>query len=361
MPGNSYVVRTFRKATIKDVAQHASVSTTTVSVFVSGREDVCSPETAERIRAAIAALHYTPSSLTGGLRRRATTTIGVCMHTPFDADVAYGNLFFEKLWRGIAAEADRENYALLHYPAAVRAGESSDAFLDGRVDGMLFHSHDNARPARVAAAGMPTVLLTRSLDLPENCGAAWADEAQTAELALSHLWELGHRRIAHVAGPVELQLVDPRQEQPDDIAIRRRDGYTAWMQARSAYDPNLVGLAGSWTGSRVAEIVAAWLRLPEPPTAVFCANDTLAFAVIAAARRQGRRVPEDLSVVGVDNSPAACDCAIPLTSIEVPIEAVGREGMSALLRLTQGAPLEDCRVALPVSEIVVRSSAVSLH
>lgn len=349
-------MRTFRKATIKDVAQHAGVSTTTVSVFVSGREDVCSPETAERIRTAIAALHYTPSSLTGGLRRQATSTIGVCIHSPFDVDVAYGTLFFEKLWRGITREADREDYALLHYPAAVREGESSDAFLDGRVGGMLFHSHDNARPARVAAAGMPAVLLTRSLDLPEGCGAAYADEAQTADLALSHLWDLGHRRIAHVAGPVELQLVDPQQEQPDDIALRRRDGYVAWMQAHSAYDPDLIAVAGGWKGNRVPEIVAAWTRLPEPPTAAFCANDALALAVIAAARRRGWRVPEDLSVVGVDNSPAACESDIPLTSVEAPVEAVGREGMRALFRSMRGAPLEECRIALPVSDIVVRSS-----
>ena len=78
--------------------------------------------------------------------------------------------------------------------------------------------------------------------------------------------------------------------------------------------------------------------------------------MIEAARQRGWRVPEDLSVVGVDDSPAAREADIPLTSIEVPIEGVGREGMRALLRLMQGAPLEDCRVALPVSEIVVRCS-----
>jgi DNA-binding LacI/PurR family transcriptional regulator len=78
--------------------------------------------------------------------------------------------------------------------------------------------------------------------------------------------------------------------------------------------------------------------------------------VVEAARQQGWRVPEDLSVLGVDDSSAAYASDPPLTSIDVSMEAVGREGLRALLRLMEGAPLEECRIALPVSEIVARSS-----
>src|ERR1051326_4597096 len=150
-----------RKATIKEVAARSGVSTTTVSNFVSGHKNVCSPETAERIQQAIAALHYVPSSLTRGLRQRASATIGVCLPNPLDADVFFGFFFLERLWRGVMEQADEENYSLLHYPKSVRDSDNCAAFLDGRVDGVLLHSHENARALQLAAAGMPTVLLTR--------------------------------------------------------------------------------------------------------------------------------------------------------------------------------------------------------
>jgi LacI family transcriptional regulator len=203
---------------------------------------------------------------------------------------------------------------------------------------------------------MPIVLLTRSLNLPEDCGAVYADEARTVDLALSHLWTLGHRRIAHVAGPVDAGPAADWRAVVDDIAIRRLEAYEGWMQAHATTDPALIAHARGWEGDHVPEIVDAWARLAEPPTAAFCANDALAVAVIAEARRRGWRVPEDLSVVGVDNSAAAAASDVPLTSIDVGMEAVGRGGTRALLQLMEGAPLEACRVALPVSEIVLRSS-----
>ena len=98
-------MRRFRKATIKEVAQQAGVSTTTVSLFVSGREDVCSMATGDRIRAAVADLNYTPSSLVSGMQKRLTATIGVCMLSPLDRRVSYGSFFFERLWRGILRQA----------------------------------------------------------------------------------------------------------------------------------------------------------------------------------------------------------------------------------------------------------------
>src|SRR5579884_1139503 len=143
-------MRRFQKATLKQVAARAGVSTTTVSLFVSGRESVCSPETAQRIRDAVATLNYTPNSLTRGLRRGELSTIGACLHNPMDYDLDFGGFYFEQLWRGVMLQADRDNYSLLHYPVAVRQGESSDAFLDGRVDGILLNEQANDRAAHLA-------------------------------------------------------------------------------------------------------------------------------------------------------------------------------------------------------------------
>jgi LacI family transcriptional regulator len=358
-------VRQFRKATIKDVAARSGVSTTTVSNFVSGNESVCSPETAVRIREAVAALHYAPSSLTRGLRHGATTTIGVCMSNPLDPDVSFGFHFLERLWRGIMEQADHENYSLLHYPLSVRDGTSCSALLDGRVDGILLHGAD-ARAAQLAAAGMPTILMTRSLQIPEGCGAVWADEAQTVDLALEHLWSLGHRRIACVAGPVGSYRADgTRTPAPGDagassrradIAVRRLEGYCGWMLQRQSYDPALVAYAGTWSAPHSVQFLNAWRVLEPPPTAVLCANDAQALDLIAEAQRMRWHVPQELSIVGVDDSQEARSSDPPLTSVAVPVDAVGREGVRGLVRLISGAPLEQCRVAVPVTDLSVRRS-----
>jgi LacI family transcriptional regulator len=356
-------MRQFRKATIKDVAARSGVSTTTVSNYVSGNVNVCSQETAARIREAIAALQYVPSSLTRGLRQRAGKTIGVCLPNPLDPDVSFGFSFLERIWRGIVRAADRADYALLHYPVSVRESGSAGAFLDGRVDGILLSGQDNARAEQLAAAGMPTILITQSSDIPESCGAVWANEADTLELALDHLWKQGHRRIACLAGPVGcLAGVDHAGCRPAaDIAVRRLEAYITWMQARAAYSPSLVAFAQAWSAPQAGEYLSAWRAQPDAPTAVVCTNDAQALDLIKAAQLCGLSVPGNLSVIGVDNSPEAHNAHPGLTSVEVPLEAIGSEAVQALLRLLAGAPVEQCRVAIPVTELRMRGSVAPVR
>ena len=355
------IIRAFRKSSIKDVAQRAGVSTTTVSVFVNGREDVCASETAERIRTAIAELNYTPNSLTRGLRLKTTRTIGVCLLHPIDPELRFGAQFFERLWRGIVLETDAISYSLLHYPQPVRTGSGIDAFLDGRVDGVLFHGAQDERHERVVRAGMPVVLLTRSLDLPDGCAAAYTDEREVVRLALDHLHSLGHRRIAHLAGPVGPRPDADSLRGRADIALQRLAAYTEQQKALGTFDPDLVGYADEWSDEegKVAAAVAFWRALPEPPTAIVCANDSLAVATLEAATALGWSVPEALSIVGIDDSVEARDAAVPLTSVAIPVEEIGREGIRCLLRLIGGEPVEACRVALPVTQLVVRASTAA--
>jgi LacI family transcriptional regulator len=355
----------YRKSTIKDVAAHAGVSTTTVSFFVSGREDVCSPDTGARIRTAISELHYTPSSLTRGLRNKASMVLGVCLPNPLDSDIFYGEAFIEPLWRGIIHQADIENYCLLHFPLPMRNGKSCDPFLDGRVDAILIHEHGNERSGRLVAAGMPTVLLARSLDLPDGCAAVWVDERRTADLALSHLWALGHRRIAHLAGPVgrrasrDIVMDTPTALWCDDIAVQRLDAYANWMCERQACDPALIAYAQAWSAPQAPEMLEEWLALDRPPTAIFCANDGQARDVIAAVQRRGLRVPHDISIVGVDDSVRRGRDAVSLTSVDPGLDKIGREAVRALLRLMNGEPIDDCRVSLPPVRLVDRQSTAA--
>lgn len=353
--------RRFSKSTITDVAAQARVSKTTVSLFVNGRANACSAETAERIQAAIADLHYAPSRATRGLRQRATRIIGACLASPIDMrndvhrDLRKSRV--ERLWYGLVEAADQADYALLHYPASTRAAASCDWFLDGSVDGLLFSTNrKDERPRMTAAAGMPTVNLDHLLAHPTGCGAAYANEADTVALALSHLWGLGHRRIAHLAGPVAPTDNVSSDYGQSDIAIAREQNTIAWLHAHDASDPVLRFANHAWVPDHAAEAVAHWRALADPPTAAFCANDALALGVIRAVQALGGRVPEDLSIVGVDNIGATSESDPPLTTVDIPAEEVGRAAMRALLLLMDGAPAEACRLVVPVTQLVVRAS-----
>ena len=362
---NTPPVRRHRKATIKDIAERAGVSVTTVSHFQSGRAGVCSAETAERLREAIAHLQYTPNSLSRSLRIGSTRTLGISVGRPARGkDPEFS--FIERLWRGIDSATDEAEYSQLYYPASVRYGASLDPFLDGRIDGLILApSIYDKRPAKIATLKMPLVLVNWSGALPDECGTVYANEHDTVNLAMSHLWSLGHRRIAHVSGPVE-----PTQETtelagaPSIVAQTRRDGYIAWMRARNLYDPDLYLNANSWFGRvgkpLIRERFAQWMRLSSPPTAVFCANDALAIEVIHAAQAHGLDVPRQLSVVGVDNQIEGLLLKPRLTSIVIPAEEIGRELVKAMLNLMAGAPVEDCRKVLRVTNLEVGASTAPL-
>lgn len=354
--------RRFRKATLREVASEAGVSSTTVSLFMNGREDVCSAETGERIRKAILALNYTPNSLTRGLRKGELITIGIFMQNPDEDEFVFGSLYLEQIWRGVMRQADEEYYSLLRYAHAV-SERTSDIFLDGRVDGMLLHDHLNDRAIHLCNAGMPTVFIDRRLNIPEGCGSAYANQADIIDLGLSHLWQLGHRRIAFVAGPVA--HFGPAQDLPasaiafpdgDPVAIDRLQSYQDWMARRRELDPDLVGHTQTWWAPHAHAMLRRWRTLDKPPTAVLCSNDTQAVEIIAAAKAVGLNIPGDLSVVGVDDSPSAATASPPITSVRVPMIQVGKDAVRALLRLIRGAPIKDCRIAVPVTDITIRSS-----
>jgi LacI family transcriptional regulator len=371
------------KCTIKEVASHAGVSVATVSGLVNGNERICSASTAERIRRAISELHYVSGPTVRGASHKATRTVGVCVENSCDVQPGWDarNGYHERVWRAFIREADIADYALIHYPASVRRGESSDAFLSGRIDGLLFGARrTDDRPHALVEAGLPTVILNRASNLPAGSASVCTDEYDTASLALSHLWDYGHRRIAHLSGPVMLPLVgyggeippkrcssahafDP-EAVPSDVASRRCEAYIAWMAGRRAYDPALLAFGCSWMYGDAEDALASWLSNDAPPTAIWCGNDDLALEVIHVARSRGLDVPRDLSVVGVDDRAVAAEASPALTSVDIPAELLGREGMRLLVRLMDDSDCDDdvfgvqrrIPISIPVTNLVVRSS-----
>jgi LacI family transcriptional regulator len=352
--------RAYKKATIAQVANLAGVSATTVSHVVSGRRAYAT-ETVERVRRAIDTLNYVPSYAARGLRQQATKTIGLSALDPFTGDSLSRRTFSTQLWQGVVREADLHGYSILHYSQSIREGMSVEPFLNGQVDGVLLtDTHDDTRSARLARSGLPIVVQARIMDIPEGVAAVHANEADVVHLAMHHLWSLGHRRIAHIAGPVRregLQLIGGWKD--DDIANWRLKEVTSWLTLRDHFDPELIGYANTWEPDLVPSIIARFKSMPHPPTAVFCANDGLALAAIQACRELGWDVPGDLSVIGVDDIPESQVFPIPLTSVRVPVTQIGEESVRALIRIMNGAAPESNRIVIPVTELIWRTSTGS--
>lgn len=312
-------------------------------------------------------LQYTPNSLTRGLRKAELVTLGVWMQYPPEDDLAFGTMYLDQLWRGIIQQADIENYSVLRYPHACPVAPTGEAFLDGRVDGVILHDHNNTCAEYLIKAGMPAVLIDREHGLPGGCGAAYMSQADLVNVALSHLWNLGHRRIAHIAGPVgerahgaESPHVASAFGWPDHVAVSRLDSYCDWMKTRGQYHPDLIGYAQAWSAPQADEILKRWISLEKPPTAVFCANDDQAIDLMGAAARLSVNVPNDVSVVGVDDSLNARSHAPQITSVRIPMFQVGQGAVRALLRLLNGAPIEECRIEVPGTQISARQSTAPL-
>jgi LacI family transcriptional regulator len=166
--------------------------------------------------------------------------------------------------------------------------------------------------------------------------------------ATGHLLELGHRRIGFVEGPPEAM-----------VSIARLHGYHAALsQYGLTSDPAMMA-AGEFTFDAGFTAAIGLLAQPSRPTALFASNDSQAFGAIEAARTLGLRVPEDVSIIGFDDTPAAQWSAPPLTTVRQPFAEMGRVAMRRLLRLVAGEELTSPRVEL-ATQLVIRKSTAAV-
>ena len=173
-----------------------------------------------------------------------------------------------------------------------------------------------------------------------------SDNLNGARLATQHLIDLGHRRIALLAGRADLQSAQLREQ-----------GYRqALANAGIDIDPDLIR-SGDYDPDVSADAARWLLAKDDPPTAIFAANDVTAIASIRVAEELGLRVPQDLSVVGFDNIPDSALCEPPLTTVEQPIHEMGRIATEALIKLINGEVLDASHVTLPTKLVLRRSTA----
>ncbi|TDD34529.1 LacI family DNA-binding transcriptional regulator [Nonomuraea terrae] len=327
-----------RRATLATVAASAGVSVATVSKVLNGRSDV-SPATRSLVQAVLREHDYVAPAP----RREATGLATVELQ--FDADL---NAYSTEIVQGaVAAGAEAGVGIVVSIGNGVErtTAWARELVAAGRRALIAVTSQMNAgQPAALARARLPLVLID-PLNLPRTRVTSIGSTNFAGGLAATHhLLSLGHRRIAYVGGPATAGCNQARLH-----------GYRAAMESEGA--PVLPGYvrSGHFRYHDGVEGGAAVLDLPRPPTAIFAGSDEMAVGIMEAARARGLRIPEDLSIVGFDDTQIAQVTSPPLTTVRQPLREMGGVALRTALRLAAGEKVDSHHVEL-ATELVVRGS-----
>lgn len=327
---------------IKEVAHKAGVSIGTVS-HVLNHPDTVAPATRRRVQKAIKELGYVRNDSARQLRAGRSQTMAMVA-----LDLA--NPFFTDVMRGaeIAAEAGGVNVMVFNSGEdAARERRHLDLAGEQRVLGLLITPVDDTHDDRLdqlVEQGIPVVLVDRGSGSLHRCSVA-VDDVLGGQQVGTHLREGGHRRIAFVGGPFTIRQVADRHS---GLVSAPAEEEVVTVVPTS----NLTVAAGRGAGQQIADMPPG-LR----PTAVFCANDLLAFGVLQEMTMRGLRVPEDVAIVGYDDIDFAAAAAVPLSSVRQPREQLGRAATELLLEEVNDPEKHEHRHVVFRPELVVRASS----
>jgi LacI family transcriptional regulator len=325
--------------TIQDIAERANVSISTVSRVLNNTAPVAE-ETRERVLSIIAELGYKPNLFAQGLAGGQSRTIGVLTQL-------IGSPFYDVILRGILKGIDGSGYSPLFADGGWDAQKDQMAlnmFIQRQVDGLIIlNGHSPEEYLVEIAREIPMIIVGR--DIPDLKGQCLPfDDFEAAQKATQYLIEAGHRRIAHITG-----LLNHKD------ALERRDGYLmALKEAGIELDPDLI-IEGDFTEPSGVMAVEMLLMRGHIFSALFAANDQMAYGARLALYRRGLRVPEDVSIVGFDDQAPTAYMIPPLTSIRrTPLE-IGEAAGQAIVSLMQGKS-----VSLPKfqSTLMIRESVI---
>ena len=327
---------------IREVAALAGVSVGTVS-NVLNRPDVVADSTRGRVQAAIKSLGFIRNESARQLRAGRSRTIGLVV-----LDVA--NPFFTDVARGVEDEASEAGLAVILCNKQVKESRYLELLEEHRVQGILITPVSGAdeRLARLQRRGTPVVLVDSRSPSRGQCSVS-VDDVLGGDLAVSHLLEAGHERIAFVGGPMSIRQVADRR----DGALRALDRADGNADELRVVETNALNVsAGQQAGATLAELPAE-----TRPTAVFCANDLLALGVLQEMTAHRIRVPESVALVGYDDIEFAAAAAVPLSSVRQPRQQLGRTAAQLLLEETLATEAHTHRQVTFRPELEIRQSS----
>ena len=334
--------------TMRDVARQAGVSVQTVSHVVNRTGNI-SDDTRNRVLETIQRLNYRRNPIARSMRTRKTRMIALII-----MDIS--NPVLSLIASTIEAAAYAQDYHVLLYNTGLDPAREQIYIReigDGHADGtIIVNAIDRQNVELLNDQRLPTVLIdcpTPSSSVP----TVSVDNSDGAYLATKHLAELGHQRIAHIAGARNLE-----------IARQRESAYQQALQDIGlTYNRVVVAESIQWgyeSGYRAMHVL---LAEDQPPTAVFAASDALAIGAYRALAEAGLRVPDDMSIVGFDNIEASAFTNPPLTTVHQPFSELGHQAFALLLRMLdaqEGKSLNPANILIP-AEIIFRESTRRRH
>jgi LacI family transcriptional regulator len=340
------------RATIKEVASAAGVSTQTVSRVINERPDV-SPETRKRVQDVIESLGYRPSALARSLIRQRSYTLGVVT-----AGLRY--LGPSRTLSGITIAAEEAGYALLlkelSYSEEKNIEPIFQALLSRHVDGIIWAvpeigENRNWIHQHSLDLNVPIVYLT--MQPQQSISIVSVNNYAGGQLATSHLLKQGYRNIGHIAGPLTWWEARQRLAGWKDTLIE------AGMEFKEHYC-----VEGNWSSASGAQAAEKLFEQYPQMDSIFVANDQMALAVVQIARQRGIQIPKDMGVVGFDNIPESAYFLPPLTTIQQDQYHVAKIALEEIIKIIelgrQGLSPVDYKPIILPPNLVVRQSSIRL-
>lgn len=330
------------KLTLAAVAAEVGVSAPTVSKVVNGREDVAEATRARVMEALQRTGYKSPLQRKSAPAHRAVEVVFDSLNSAYGVEILNG--LMEQ-----AAVSDMEVIlSITGRQAASPLGPEARAqrLVDEGRAGMIVvtSAFGSAQLEAFNRRQVPIVVVDPLNPPPADVFSVGASNWAGGKAAASHLLELGHRRIAYIGGPSAAECSQARLH-----------GYMAALMAAGITVDDEYVSAGPFKPENGVRGMKALLALENPPTAIFAASDSIALGILAEARRQNVRIPEDMSLVGFDGTPQAEESVPPLTSVSQPLQDMGRSALGFILRQMRGEDIDSRRVEL-ATHLVVRES-----
>jgi len=335
------------KLRISEIAKKAGVSSMIASRVLQGSPNV-KKQDRDRVNKAIGQMKLN-AVVASASKRKATKVFGVII--PRFEDI-FHSFYATEVIRGVALAASRLKVDIMMHISERDKHEdwlTSNALSPDYIDGIIFAdiNSDKQQLKKVLARKIPCVVLNNHFE-KDPINSISIDNEKAAINVTQHLIDLGHKRIATIAG-----------ELSTEAGKKRLDGFKSCMKENKLKLSTKLVTVGHFLRSPARKATEDLLKLPEPPTAIFCASDVMAMEAMDVAKRQGLKIPEDISIIGFDDNPLARYSPVPLTTVWQPITEMGRMGVEFLYQIINGKKAYPVKILLE-TKLINRKSCAKL-